>query len=225
MNKPKKKPPEGGTQSLYDGAAQQRIPLEVIEGSERFETAHLMQPVTDARFLEFADAVDMTKDDILEIRDDLSAATRELWKELVRSVENVDAGDGDFRELIESDEIDQVMEAMMQVLVIPTAGSGVRKLGATVTVKTTAFFGGRLLTQTHRLKRKTDELRKKYDQLFQADDAGKPKLTQSERILAKAKLYDEISTGTEGFAKGKVPVRFKSVVVDNYFRPAIDPKR
>lgn len=213
---------------LYDGNAPQRIPLEITEGSERFETAHNVGPVTDPIFLEFVDSVDPTID-IDEMNQALSESVNQLWRKVIKSVENIEVEAGtDYRDEIGKDEIETVINSLMGVHPIqPTeATSAIRKLSskATVTVRTQALFSGKLLDQTHILKRKSDEHRKKYERIYSgiSDDDGKAK--QSVRAKAKAELYDELSVSTDGF-KGKVPMRFKTVVIDYYFEPGSSAKK
>lgn len=212
---------------LFDGNAPQRIPLEITEGSERFETAHHIGPVTDTVFLEFIDSVDPNAEDSGDLETKLNDAVTELWRKIVKSVEAIEVDPGtDFRDAIEFGEIEAVIQSVMGVTVLPpTAVSGVRNLSAkaTAVVRTQALLSGKVTQQSHTLSRKTDEYRKKYERIYSGIGEGDtPK--QGIRAKAKAALYDELIVKAEGF-KGKVPLRFKTVVIDNYFDSAIAAKK
>jgi len=217
--------------SLYDGNASQRIAFEIIEGSEKFETAHNMKAVTDARLIEFYDACSFTFEgetteertaELARYRDQIAAEGKKLWRELVVNVENVEC-DGDFRDQIGDAEIEAVMNSLTNVYVVePDAVStGVRKLttDGTVTIQTQSLLSGKLLTQKHIVRRRSTELEKRYDMIVSNDNTS-----ISEKAKAKAKLYDDICVRTEGF-KGKVPMRFKQQVVDYHFGTAIAAKK
>lgn len=217
------------TTELYDGNAKQRIPFEVTEGSERFETAHNVKPVTDARTLELLDAVvlediedETNLDRVRRINALLTVETRKIWNDVIIDVENTES-EGDFRELIDDREVSAAIQALTAVDIVEpeTVVTGVRRLDAkaTVNVVTRALFNGKLMTQTHKLRRRSTELDKKYDQINWSED-----LKPSETAKAKAALYDEILVETVGF-KGKVPIRFKTRVVDYHFGTTIDPKK
>lgn len=220
-----KKAKTTSTADLYDGNAPQRIPLEITEGSDKFETAHNVGPVTDAMFLEFVGSIDPAIDDAAELQAALETSATSLWRQVVRSVENIEADD-DFRELIDFSEIESVIQSLLNVHVErPTdVTPGVRTLSAkaTVQVRTRAFLSGRVLTQSHRLVRRTDEHRKKYEQIYSGGDDDAQR--QINRAKAKGALYDEIAVSQDGF-KGKVPLRFKTVVVDYYFESSISGKK
>lgn len=212
------------TPTLYDGSVRQRIAIEVEEGSEVFQTAHLIGPMTEARFIEFLDSADLSSDDMDVMLAELNDATRELWRGLKPELENIEVpANEDIRDLIPFEEIEQVMSAFLNVRVVPHKSDGIRRLSAAapVTIETVALLNGRPLKQTHKLKRKTDELRKKYEHIYRT---GENAPTQSERALAKGKLYDEMKVEVTGF-KGAIPLRFKTIVIDHHFRPAIDAKK
>ena len=182
-------------QNLYDAAAVQRIPFEVTVGSVRFETAHIINPITDEEQL---DAIAERGDDGPE------EAMRKIWRDHVKSVENT-TFDGDFRDAIDESEIDSAILGYMFVGILKPqkVSTGVRDLSGAVTIKTQASFNGKLLEQTHTLRRRTDELRKKYDAIW--DDAN---TDPRERAKAMKSLYGQIMTKVEGFKGNRVPLRF-----------------
>lgn len=218
--------------TLYDGNAVQRIPLEITEGGERFETAHKVAPVTDAIFLEFVDQPDYGEgasergsdtDYAEHIQNELKKALTWLWKKIVKSIENIEVDDdSDFRDAIDAAEVEAVVSAVLNVgIVRPVAlTTAARSLSAkaTVAIRTDALFNGKITQQTHTLHRKTDEHRKRYDLIFSNDAKS------SDRARRKGELYDSLVVKTEGF-KGKVPLRFKTQVIDYHFEDTVSLKK
>lgn len=209
--------------AVYDGAAPQRIPIEVIEGSSRIETAHHVGPVTDAIYLEYIDSVDTAKltspqEGLNEIR----RATKELFRTISRSIENIE--NDDYVDLVDAEEVEKVVNAVMNVStpVGEPLEPAKRNLDPKSTVKviTIALFNGRLMSQSHELIRKTDEHRKKYDAIQEGGEAA----TAGSMARAKGQLYKQICVKSEGF-KGAVPLRFQVRVIDHHFRPEIDLKK
>lgn len=226
------------TGDLYDGNASQRIPFEVTEGTQTFPTAHHLKAFKDAIYLEFIDAINAridgdTEEELIKSANDLQTKIvdeqRGLWRDLVTDVENITVTDGDdFRDLIDHSEIKAVMDAFMAVQVRDARpADGPRDLSAkgNVTVETLAFMDGKLLVQKHVLRRRTDELQKKWDFIHRgADDADGAAMKPAERAKAKGDLYRSVRVSTEGF-KGEPPLRFMVAVMDTYFNVRIDPKK
>lgn len=223
---------------VYDADAQQRFAFEIIEGAEKFETAHIFNSLGDERYLQYLKdgKIEGNED---EVKEEVQAATVSLWRDLVDRLENVEIeGDSDFRDLVDvENEIIPAMGAYLAIAIVEpeVVVSGVRKLSADNNLKviTEAYFNGKPIQQTHILSRKTQETSKTYDRIckneYKQERMGgglklKPRTRFVPQVKAKGELYDQMAVSHEGF-KGRVPVRFKATVIDYIFASTLQQKK
>lgn len=235
------KPKEETPATLYDANAENRFEFEVNDGSEIYDTAHVYQPCSDERFLQFVEDINARSakgGEEVEV-DDLEAGEK-CWDDVIARVENIEVPEGvDFRTLISASEKNESLHQFLAVAVVTAdkKSVGVRKLGDATTgeqcIVTEAWFNGQPLQQKHFLVKKTFELQKQFDRLQR-------KQTKQEKItgLYKRKpdykfvpqtaklgeLYQKMVIRTEGFVGDVVPVRFQEKVINYIFAPKLDPK-
>ncbi len=209
----------------YDAAAKQRLPFDVDENGTKYDTAHIFDHLTDERFIQFLKEARI-KGDAEDVEENELEITVNLWNDLVTEVENIEVEDGaDWKSLIDSQEKADAMERYLAVAIVEEEekAAGRRKLSAHTneTVITEAFFNGKPVQQTHRLEKKRDEWKKKYNRIqanrFQPEQtkglrrSPKIKLVPQDENIGK--LYDEQFIEQTGFVNGNIPLRFKTRVI------------
>lgn len=228
---------------LYDADAPQRFAFDVTENGEKFETAHVFKALTDEKYLEYVKGINASADED-DSESNESEILAKLWREQIQAVENLEVEEGkDFRDVVDTEtEVVPSIKNFLAVVVVETEkiGTGKRKgttaAASTEIVTTEAYFNGAPVRQTHVLKSKksNEEFSKKYARIeknqwkteITKGLRRQPKVEFFPQIEAKAALYDQMCISTTGFAGDKIPVRFKSVVVDHIFAAAtLDPKK
>lgn len=226
----------------YDGSAQQRFEFEIVDGGQKFDTAHVFKPVTDERWIEFLREQKVRGNgEVIESSE--TEAIERLWNDLIVEVENVLVEDGgDFRDLIDyAEKRDAIQHYVSVASLDPEVENGdVRRLGSVRrlgvqkrrVVITEAFQGNAVVRQLHNLRGKTLEDIKRYESLLRR--RFKQEQTRGLRRTAKiefvpqdekfGKLYDDMILSTTGFV-GKVPLRFKVAVIHHLFASELDEKK
>lgn len=219
---------------IYDATATQRFPFTLRENGELIPTAHIYKPIDDERHLQyitdFVAVRDGTRTDIT-----LNQLTVDFWRDLIEAVENLETGEGeDFRDIPDpEEEIAPLLISYLAVVVKPPVVAENRKRSSAKsdrqTTVTQAYFNGEAVEQTHVLKPKSDEWRKKYNRIqrsqYKEDGTkgtrGETKVQFIPQNKAKAGLYDEMMIEAHGFARDIIPMRFKVVVVDDAFESSV----
>lgn len=222
---------------IYDADARNRFPFEVREGVNLYDTAHIFEPLSDERYMQWLREFKMRgNEDMLD--EESREATCRLWDDLIFEVEKVTVPDGkDIRDVIPPAEKIEAISALMAVAI----GADIRKAdgsrsfdeNATQTVATEAYFNGEIAVQTHVLKQAGLEWQKKYARInarrFKQEKVGglrrQPKLEYVPQDHRFGELYDEMIVSTEGFAGGKIPLRFKVVVIEHLFGERLSQKK
>lgn len=216
--------------NIYDAKATQRQEFEVTENGAKYDTAHVYQPLDDPRYLEFVKSFKL-KGDGKEINENETEAYTTLWDDLCTEVENFDAeGEENWKSLIDSSEKTESLINFLAVAVVEpeTKSDGKRRAAAitTETIITEAFFNyPNTCQQTHVLKKKTDDWKKKYDHIKRKQwrqEATKglrrePKIEYVPQNEAFGALYDEMFISSEGFKDNVTPLRFKTTVIHHIF--------
>jgi hypothetical protein len=225
---------------IYDAAAFNRFEYEVRhDDGLKYDTAHVYKPLSDERYLQWIREFKVKGNE-----DDVSEESREasvrLWDDLIVEVENIEYPEGaDWKSLIDSQQKIESLNEFLAVAIVDddSKATGKIKLGAenaTQTFTTEAYFNGEILRQKHVLKKKSFEHEKQYSRIqgkrFKQEpikglSKRKPKIEyvpQDERIGG---LYDELFVSGEGFADGKIPLRFKTTVVHSIFESELDAKK
>ena len=223
---------------IYNADTRNRFEFDVREGSKKYETAHVFEPLSDERYLKWLKEfkVKGNEDDVSE---EAREASVRLWDDLIFKVEKIKYPEGaDWKELIPPREKVEAVNAFLATAIaedIETVQDE-RELGTeghTQTIFTETFFNGEIATQTHVLRPSSLELEKKYSRIqgkrFKQEKIGglrrKPKveyIPQDEKI---GELYDEMFVSQEGFTGGIVPLRFKTTVIHHLFAESLDQKK
>lgn len=221
---------------LFDAEARNRMPFEVREGTRTYETAHIFNPLSDERYMQWLRAFKMRgNEDALD--EQSREATCALWDELIHEVENIAVSEGlDFREVIPDPEKLEAISAFVAVAIAAdierVTGSRCFTPDATQTVTTEAWVNGEIATQSHVLKRVSVEWQKKYSRIaakrFKQERIGglrrQPQLEYVPQDHKFGEMYDEMVVSNTGFA-GRVPLRFKTVVIEHLFGERLSQKK
>ncbi|MCD9188236.1 MAG: hypothetical protein LUM44_17605 [Pyrinomonadaceae bacterium] len=222
--------------NIYDADAVQRYALVVTENGEKFDTAHVFNPLSDKDYLSHVNSVSIEGNaDNVDANDKLITAA--LWDAQIKEVENIEVDPSDdWKSLIDIDEKVDAMNMFLTVVIVEPeiAQNGKRKLTQqkTETVITEAFFNGFPVSQTHTMQSKTLEFAKKYDKIrrksFETEKtkglSRKPKIRYVPQDEKYGELYDEMLVSSTGF-KSFTPLRFKVKVIDYIFASKIDEKK
>lgn len=214
----------------YDANAQQRFEFEVTEGGVKYDTAHLYQPLSESRYIEFLHSI-KAKGNEREAEENEIEVKTALWNDLVSDVENLDKGGLDnWKDLIDYGEKRESLEKYLSVAVVEpeTKSTGMRQLinNDVDVVTTEAFFNfPNVVTQTHKLKKKNDDWRRKYSRIKQRvwkveQTKGlrrDPKVEFVPQDEAFGGLYDEMKIEATGFKDNIIPLRFKVRVIHYIF--------
>jgi hypothetical protein len=222
---------------VYDADARNRFEFDVREGVEKYETAHVFNPVSDERYMQWLREWKIKGTEEMMDEEGREAGCR-LWDDLIFQVEKIEFPEGvDFRPLISSQE---KLEALQQYLAVAIGADivkvkGNRQLGdaATQTVVTEAWFNGEVSKQTHVMKRVAVEWQKKHSRIaakeFKKENIGglrrQPKVEYVPQEHRYGELYDEMCVSREGFANDKIPLRFKTIVISHLFGERLSQKK
>jgi len=225
-------------ENIYDAGAPQRYEFEVTENGQKFDTAHIYAPLSDEQYIAFLKTIKITSDD-KDHDDQESAAAIALWDSLVTEVENFDTeGREDWRALIDlSEKRDSLANFLAVAVIEPESVGGARRrstVSETETVTTEAYFNfPNTAQQTHKLKKRSDEWRKKYDRIKAKEwkeeiTKGlrrKPKFEYVSQHEALGALYDEMLIEASRFKDNIIPLRFKTTVLKYLFGSKLDEKK
>lgn len=221
----------------YDAELNQRYEFEVAENGNRYDTAHILKPISDERYLAFVKSIELTESES-EIAKRAKEASVKLWADLIVEVENISINENEnLSEIIETDEKVKVINDFLAVAVIPAEKNAGERQGRrkeeVQTVKTEMFFSGLPVQQTHTLKATSDEWRKKFDQIqknrFKQEKtkglSRKAKIEYFPQDEAIANLYGEMQIETRGFENQNCPIRVKTAVIYDIFASRFDEKK
>lgn len=222
---------------IFDADARNRFEFEVREGVKLYETAHVFNPVSDDRYMQWLRDFKMRGSEN-ELDEESREATCRLWDELIITVENINVPEGkDLRDVIPSPEKVEAVSAFMAVAIAADTEKQTTARNfddeAPQTVLTEAWFNGEITTQRHELRRVNVEWQKRYAQIaakrFKQEKVGglrrQPKLEYVPQDHRFGELYDQMLVSNDGFAGGKVPLRFKTVVIEHLFGERLSQKK
>lgn len=221
----------------YDAEVRNRFEFDVREGVKTFDTAHVFEPLPDERYMQWIREFKLKgHEDHLD--EESREATCRLWDEQIFEVENIDVDEGaDFRALVPMPEKLEAITAFLSVAIGADIihETGRRRLSgaATVAVATETFFNGEITTQFHELKAINVEWQKKYSRIrskqFKQEKIGglrrQPKIEYVPQDHKLGELYDEMFVGQKGFANGRIPLRFKTTVIEHLFGERLSQKK
>jgi hypothetical protein len=222
---------------LFDADARNRFEFDVREGVELYETAHVFEPISDERYMQWLREFKMRGNEN-DLDEESREATCRLWDDLIVAVEKINVPEGrDFRELIPPPEKLEAISAFMAVAI----GADIKKNeggrnfaeDATQVVVTEAWVNGEVAMQRHELKKVSVEWQKKYSRIkaktFKQEKIGglrrQPKTEYVPQDHRFGELYDEMFVSQDGFIGGKIPLRFKTVVIDHLFGERLSQKK
>lgn len=222
--------PAADNRTVYDADARNRFEYEVDGGSE---IAHVFGPLDDDRYMQWNRDLKVrgNEDDVNE---EAREASVKLYDDLIVEVENIEYPEGaDWKALLDSQYKIDALNDLMAVAIAdaePEKGGKLQLVPETdnQTIKTECYFNGEIATQTHVLVKRTFEFEKKYDRI-QAKRTKQQKIGGLRRRKANIEyvpqdeklggLYDEMFVKAEGFVNGRIPLRFKVLVMHNIFGP------
>jgi hypothetical protein len=223
--------------TLYDAEARNRFAFTVRDGSKRYETAHVFEPLGDDRYMKWLRGFKL-KGTEQNVSEESREATARLWDDQIFAVEKIKFPEGaDWKTLIPGGEKVEAMNSFLAVAIAEDIElvSDEREIGAgsTTTIRTEAYFNGDIVYQAHELRKPDFELEKKYSRIRQKQFKQEP--TRGLRRQPKieyvpqddkfGELYDEMLVRTEGFTNDVIPLRFKTTVIDQIFGEKLDQKK
>lgn len=225
---------------FYDATAKQRFAFEVTENGEKFDTAHVLKPLSDERYLAFVGSVNGASLDVseAEIEAQANKAACELWDDLIEEVEDFELEENQTLQTeIKSDEKREVILKFLAVAVVEPekkAGGKRRSVSAETQVITTEmYFGDDPTSQKHTLAATTDEWRKKYRRIMAKrykkeptkglSRPAKTKYIPQDKVIGE--LYEEMMIEASGFTNDTIPLRVKTTVLAFVFASRFDEKK
>lgn len=222
---------------VYNANVRNRFDFDVREGVKKYETAHVFEPLSDERYLKW-----LRDFHIKGNEDDVSEEAREasvsLWDDQIFKVEKIEYPEGaEWKTLIPSSEKIEAINAFLAVAIgediEEVKGNRVLGVDQTQTILTETFFNGEVATQSHVLRASSLELEKKFSRIqakrFKQEKVGglrrKAKIEFVPQDEKLGELYDEMFVSQEGFADGKIPLRFKTTVLGHLFSEKLDQKK
>ena len=201
---------------LYDADAQQRVPMVVMAGGERYDVSFSFRPLEDDLAIEFIET------------DDANAAAN-IFKRLIQSAEGCEDEDGT---LFTADSLAELVPQADQEFAINSALMGTRLLPApkaskklnwrnpptTATYKMAAYFDGGEVITTHKLNLAGTEHHRVFAALERK--AFPVKFGDSEiRSYGRGlmHLYKALVAETNGYA-GRVPAHHQMVIIVAHLR-------
>ncbi|HUF02782.1 MAG TPA: hypothetical protein VMM38_01260 [Aridibacter sp.] len=224
------------TEQIYDAEARNRFAYRVRHGGAVYDTAHIFEPVSDDRYMQWLRAFRIRGDES-NIQEETNEATLALWEDLIVEVENVESSSENWKAQLPFSEKIESVQDYLAVAVADGAeeASGKRILTDDLrqVVFTEAYFNGKITRQKHTLREPTFEQKKKYARVEakrwrQERTKGLKRKPRVEFVPQDEKLgdlYDELLISVEGFARDIVPLRFKTTVVDEIFAGVLDEKK
>lgn len=218
--------------NLYNPNTDQRFAFQVESEIGIFETAHKLKPLSEERYFEYVNSIEISEDENI-VEDSVKKAFGDLWDDLIIEVENIDLENGqELKTAISLDEKIKGIETLLAVAVVqPENVKGVRKLVASEqkTIITEAYFNNTIAQQSHTLKAINDEWKRRFNRIRanQIEQTKKTSLDGDNKFkfipqdIAFGELYDAMLLGVSGFEGDKVPLRFKTTVILSYFAPKI----
>lgn len=230
---------------VYDADARARFEFEVSENGQKFDTAHIFDPLSDERYLIW---IEDFKVSVVgeKVSEETRQATLDLWNDLIAEVENIEVEDGQsWKGLIDEQER---LDAVNDFLAVAIAdnddepkATGKRKLSPDQTqviytecyVFNTETKKMAVARQTHVLPKNRSEWQKRYERIqakrFKTEQTRglrrKPKVEFVPQDAAVGELYDEMKIKEpEGFAS-RVPLRFKTTVIHHIFESSLSQKK
>ena len=212
---------------IYDADARQRYEFEVAENGQKYDTAHIYEPLEESRFISFLHSIKARGNEQQQEENEIEVKSL-LWDDLVSDVENIEKTTDDWKSLIDYSEKQESLEKYLSVAIVEpeTKAAGKRQLVQTETITTECYFNyPNSVTQTHKLKKKTDEWRRKYARIkakiWKVEQTKglrrDPKIEYVPQDEKFGELYDELLIETTGFKDDIIPLRFKTAVVHDLF--------
>ena len=214
-------------QELYDAEAVQEI--EFTDG-EDFTVICSMKPVSDTRYLQFAeDSKTQLVDEASAIVVENTKACINLWNDQCSDIQGFNGErPSNWKDLV--DEINIKIPTALHYLAVAAIEGDKGTWDASNTIKTESYFGNKILVQKHFLRKRTPDDVKIYRK-FQKMPLGKQKGLKSSVITLqnfaeqKAKLYDQMCVkDAEGYVS-HVPIWHKIAVIDAEFANSMNAKK
>ena len=225
------------TEAKYDAKANQRYEFEVSENGEKFDTAHIIKPLTEERYLEYLKSVKV-EDGEAETVENVKQKSAELWDDLITEVEDFELKESEtLQTAVAVDEKIEVVSNFLAVAIVKTEKKANRKRSSNqkeeLAITSEAYFNGLPVQQSHKLKARSDEWQVKFDRIqrkrFKKEITEglrrEPKIEyvpQDEKI---GELYDEMLIESTGFENNETPLRFKTAVIYEVFKSKFNSEK
>lgn len=223
--------------AIYDADAKNRFVFEKEQNGQKFDIGHIWEPLDDERYMQWNRDLKV-KGNADEISEESREATVALFDDQVSALDNVEIPEGaDWKSLVDSqDKIDSA-NAFLAVAIVESEEKAEGKFqlgqsGDTQPVITEAWFNNEPVQQTHVIEKRSLEREKQYEriqkkQLKTEQTRGlrrQPKIEYVPQDEKLGELYDEMQRSVTGFANDKVPLRFKTTVMNYIFRSELKVK-
>jgi hypothetical protein len=230
----KEKPPV-----IFDAEARNRLEFTVREGVKQYETAHVFEPISDDRYIQWQREFKI-KGNEDNVSEEAREASVRLWDDIIFAVEKVKfPEDTDFRQWIPPLEKVGAIRDLLAVAISEdieevTDDRVFGNESKTVNVGTESFFNGDIAMQIHVMRPVSLELEKIYSRIkgkqYKQEKIGglRNRKAKIEYVPVDDKfgeLYDDMFVSADGFAGGKIPLRFKTTVVHHLFSEKLDQKK
>jgi hypothetical protein len=225
-------------QNVYNYEVDQRYEFEVSHNGEIFDTAHILSPCSDERYVQWVKEWNLAAEET-GAKEKYTDATSRLWDDLIVDVENIQKTD-DWKSKIPVDEKLEAIRVFFAVAIVPAEKtSKVRSFEAAQSrvVRTEAFFNQQVTQQTHTLNPENlDEIRRRYltiqKRQYKREMIGglrrEPKVEFRPQDDAFGKLYDDLVEQADGFhvvPAQLIPLRFKTTIVHHLFESQVAEKK
>ncbi|MCU0240521.1 MAG: hypothetical protein MUC29_13860 [Pyrinomonadaceae bacterium] len=203
---------------MFDANALQTLKVAIPFGDESIDGTITFQPLKDNDWLDYYSPIKASDDELANMKMALQR-DENLWNALNPK--------GDFAIQEWEDYLDiEDKQEILRKLTIVRIKSIKRTTNGNTEIVTECYFNGKPCDQTHILRKKMIEDSSKYKLIESKQfktEAGKglgDEVRVTEVIpqdVAKAELYDDIHLQNFGFVDGNIPIRFKTLTIDNYF--------
>lgn len=205
---------------FYDAAADQIIPLEIAKGSKVFRVCHHLKPLSDERFFELEDKVQLSIKRLKKLSTDIFNPRHDLWKELAIKREGYTERE-DWLEVTKEADAVQAVNALLYAEIIPADDeeSGLLDDEAETPISFRAMFSGTLVELTHFFREETKAEKDRYFSIT-ANEPDSNVLASAVKKSKNQRLYElgvSMITRTEGYANGQIPAWHIAKSTEAYF--------
>lgn len=225
--------------TIYDAALRNRLSFDYKHSDGLiYDIRPLYEPLSDDRYLQWLREFNLSGNEN-QVDESSREASAKLWDELVAEVGNIEyPEDTDWKGFFDNQSKVDMISRFLAVAIADSLETATGKLvfGATAenrVIVTECWVNDEIAQQRHELRPKSTELEKKFARIlskrFKQEKVGglrrKPKIQYVPQDHLIAELYDDLKVSAEGFANDVIPMRFKTLVMDEYFASKVAEKK